>query len=293
VYPYDFTPTLKGLNPEEVFVVMPFAPEYDQTYTDIFEPAVASAAKRLNRVLKAYRTKGDLRTTSGWIEVMEQLYTAQVVLGVLTERVNANVQYELGIAHATQPIRRQVLIAENDYKPAFDTKDLIFMQYAPRSLPNSVEELADRIQTALQEWEVDLETIVRHAIAKITPFEFEVLMKWYSASHFAVATSGSGPGDYERHMAQLHGDDKRFMEGVFQRHCDAIGRLQGNGLLGFSTQANPPRVEFTYYWTDLGNLVLCNFRLIDEPERRRRYEVMPVHLRRVAWHDSATARKHG
>jgi hypothetical protein len=282
VYPYDFTPTLKGLNPEEVFVVMPFAPEYDQIYSDLVEPAVASAAKRLKRVLKAHRTKGDLRTTSGWIEVMEHLYTAQVVLGVLTERVNANVQYELGIAHATQPIRRQVLIAETGYKPAFDTKDLIFMQYAPCSLANSLEELAERIQTALQEWEVDLETIVRHAIAKITPFEFEVLMQWYSARQFAVATSGSGPGDYERHMAQLHGDDKRFMDGVFQRHCDAIGRLQGNGLLGFSTRANPPRVEFTYYWTDLGNLVLCNFRLIDDAERRRRYEVMPVHLRRVA-----------
>jgi len=65
VYPYDFTPTFKGLNPEEVFVVMPFAPEYDQIYTDLVEPAVASAAKRLKRVLKAYRTKGDLRTTSG------------------------------------------------------------------------------------------------------------------------------------------------------------------------------------------------------------------------------------
>jgi hypothetical protein len=282
MYPYDFTPTLMGLNPEEVFVVMPFAPQFDQVYSDLVEPAVDFAATSLKRRLGAYRTKGDLRTTSGWIEVMEHLYTAQVVLGVLTRRVNPNVQYELGIAHATQPIRRQVLMAEKGYRPAFDTKDLIFMQYSPRSPGDFVEELADRIQTALQEWEVEQEAIVRHAIAKITPFEFEVLMQWYSSSHFAVATSGSGPGDYERHMAQLHGDDKRFMDGIFQRHCDAIGRLQGNGLLGFSTRADPPRVEFTYYWTDLGNLVLCNFKLIDEVERRRRYEVMPVHLRRVS-----------
>jgi hypothetical protein len=282
MYPHDFTPTLKGLNPEEVFVVMPFAPEYDPIYADLVEPAINCTATNLKRRLMAFRTKGDLRTTSGWIEVMEHLYTAQVVLGVLTSAVNANVQYELGIAHATQSIRRQVLIAETGYQPAFDTKDLIFMQYSPRSPRDSVKELSDRIQTALQEWKVDQETMVRHAIAKITPFEFEVLMQWYSASQFAVATSGSGPGDYERRMAQLHGDDARFMDGVFQRHCDAIGRLQSSGLLGLSTRADPPRIEFTYYWTDLGNLVLCNFKLIDEEERRRRYDAMPVHLRRLS-----------
>ena len=282
MYPYDFTPTRKGLNPEEVFVVMPFADEYDQVYKDLVKPAVDSAANSLKRVLKSYRTKGDLRTTSGWIEVMEHLYTAQVVLGVLTEQVNANVQYELGIAHATQPIRRQVLIAEDDYEPAFDTKDIIFMKYSPSSPVDSVADLADRIRTALREWEIEQEAIVRHAIAKITPFEFEIVMQWASWRNFAVATSGSGPVDYERHVAKVHGNDKIYMQGVFQRHCDAIGQLQRSGLLGLNTHADPPLVEFSYYWTDLGNLVLLKFRLIDQAERLKRYEDMPKHLRRVS-----------
>jgi len=281
MYPYNFTPTRKGLNPEEVFVVMPFANEYDQVYDDLVKPSLVSAARSLKRSLMSYRTKGDLRTTSGWIEVMEHLYTAQVVLGVLTKQVNANVQYELGIAHATQPIRRQVLIAEENYEPAFDTKDMIFMKYSPSSLGDSVADLADRIQTALREWEVDQENIVRHAIAKITPFEFEIIMQWAPMRNFAVATSRSGPVDYELHIAQAHGHDKRYMRGVFQRHCDAIGRLQRSGLLGLNTFADPPRVEFSYYWTDLGNLVLLKFGLIDEAERLQRYESMPKHLRRV------------
>ena len=282
MYPYDFTPTLKGLNAEEVFVVMPFASDYDPVYTGLIKKAVASAAKRLKRRLTAYRTKGDLRTTSGWLEVMEHLYTAQFVLGVLTKRVNANVQYELGIAHATQPIRRQVLIAEKGHKPAFDTKDLIFMQYSPNSPPDSVAELSDRIQTALQEWEVEQEAIVRHAIAKITPFEFEIVMQWASARNFAVATSGSGPGDYEKTVATVHRNDQRYMRDVFQRHCDAIGQLQRSGLLGLNTIAKPPVVEFSYYWTDAGNLVLLKFGLITQAERLQRYESMPKHLRRVS-----------
>lgn len=282
MYPYDFTATLKGLNPEEVFVVMPFDHKYDQIYNTLIEPAVASVATSLNRTLRAYRTKGDLRTTSGWIEVMEHLYTAQIVLGVLTKRVNANVQYELGIAHATQPMRRQVLIAEKNYKPAFDTKDLIFMQYTPSAPAASVAELADRIQTALREWEVEQEAIVRHAIAKITPFEFEIVMHWYFRDHFAVKTSGSGPVEYELLIAQTHGHDKIYMKSVFQRHCDAIARLQSSGLLGLNTHADPPRIDFSYYWTDLGNLVLLKFGLIDQDDRLRRYENMPKHLRRVS-----------
>lgn len=281
MYPYNFTPTLKGLNPEEVFVVMPFAPKYDPVFTDLIEPAVAIVADNLGRALSPYRTKGDPRTTSGWIEVIEHLYTAQVILGILTKQVNANVQYELGIAHATQPIRRQVLIAEDGYRPAFDTKDLIFMQYQPRSPKNFVGELAQRIETALSEWEVEHEKLVRHAIAKITPFEFEIVMTWAGHGHFAVATSGTGPDDYEQSISQLFGTDERFMRGVFKRHCDAIAKLQHSGLLGLSTHADPPRVEFSYYWTDLGNLVLLQFGLIEDTERTRRYEEMPRHLRRV------------
>jgi hypothetical protein len=281
MYPYDFTPTLRGLNPEEVFVVMPFATKYDPVFTDLIQPAVELVADNLGRALGPYRTKGDPRTTSGWIEVLEHLYTAQVVLGVLTREVNANVHYELGIAHATQPIRRQVLIAEGQYRPKFDTKDLIFMRYKHRSPSDSVQELTQRIKTALSEWEVEKEKLVQHAIAKISPFEFEIVMIWAGQAAFAVATSGTGPDDYEQTISQFHGTDKRFMHGVFERHCEAIARLQHGGLLGLLTHANPPRVEFSYYWTDLGNLVLRQFGLIDDKERIRRYEEMPRHLRRV------------
>ena len=214
--------------------------------------------------------------------MLEHLFTAQVVLGVLTRQVNPNVQYELGIAHATQPIRRQILIAEGHYKPTFDTKDLIFMQYSPSSPANSVNELGERIKTAITEWDIEQEKIVSHAIAKITPFEFEVVMHWYGADHFAVRTSGSGPDDYKTNVAAVHVQDTWYMEGVFKRHCEAIGHLQHSGLLGLNTRANPPQIEFSYYWTDLGNLVLVRFSLIDEAERVRRYGAMPRHLRRVS-----------
>lgn len=282
MYPYDFEPSLKGLNPEEIFVVMPFASKYDPVFTHLIEPAVQQVDRKMKRPLTGYRTKGDPRTTSGWLEVLEHLCSAQVVLGVLTEEANPNVYYELGIAHATQPIRRQVLIAETNYRPQFDTKDLIFMRYAPGTPADSVSDLAQRVETALVEWKVDQERMVRHAIAKLSPFDFEVVMFWAGRGNFAFGTSGTGPSDYERQISAVHGGDKRFMNGVFERHCGAIGRLQQNGLLGLSTHAASGHIEFSYYWTDLGNLVLVHFQLIDDSERRRRYEGMPKHLRRVS-----------
>jgi hypothetical protein len=174
-----------------------------------------------------------------------------------------------------------VLIAEEGYRPAFDTKDLIFMQYQPKALMAFVGRLAQRIEAALSEWEVEEEKLVRHAIAKITPFEFEIVITWAGNGHFAVATSGTGPDNYEQSISQVYGRDERFMRGVFKRHCDAIAKLQHSVLLGLSTFAVSPRVELSYYWTDLGNLVLLKFGLIDEAERTRRYEEMPRHLSRV------------
>jgi hypothetical protein len=282
MYPYNFSPTLKGLNPEEVFVVMPFATAYDKVYTDLIEPAVREAGKVLNRPLHAYRTKGELRTTSGWMDVMEHLNTAQVVLSVLTNEVNANVHYEMGIAHATQPIIRQVLIAEERYKPTFDTKDLIFMNYSASSFAIHVVELRDRIRTSIEGWNVEQEQQVRHAIAKISPFEFEVVMLLGSSSPFVIATSGTGPSDYESLMARARPGDTRFQQDVFMRHCNAIGRLQEIGLLALDANAGQRgTVGFSYHWTDLGNLVLLNLKLITETDRLSRYQAMPPYLRRV------------
>lgn len=156
------------------------------------------------------------------------------------------------------------------------------MEYSALAPGDSVEELAARICTALEGWDVNQEMIVRHTVAKLAPFDFECIMQWYFVPRFSVRTADDGPREYEQQMAQRRPDDKRFLEGVFQRHCDAIGRLQASGLLALDTIAEPPAIKFGFYWTDLGNLVLCHFKLIDDAERRRRYDKLPTHLRRLS-----------
>jgi hypothetical protein len=221
----------------------------------------------------------DPRTVPGWIQVLEHLYPAQIVLGVLTEETNANVFYELGIAHATQPLSRQVLIAEKAYSPRFDTKDLIFMGYDPANLEASLDELVLHIEAALDSWKYENELLIKRAIAQLSPYDFEFVMAWGYAPYFALTTAGGGPENYRKIMESQHGGDKEYMEGVFKRHCEAIARLQQIGLIGLDTRTEGKTVYFSNHWTDLGNLVLMEFAIINQEERCRRFKEMPKAIR--------------
>jgi hypothetical protein len=54
------------------------------------------------------------------------------------------------------------------------------MEYSPSSPGDSVADLAERIQTSVESRRVEQEAIVQRAIAKISPFEFEIVMQWGS-----------------------------------------------------------------------------------------------------------------
>jgi hypothetical protein len=279
MYPYDFEPFNKGLNPEEIFVVMPFGRKYDDVFDILIKRGTAQVAAKRGITLEPFRTKQDRRTVSGWRQVLEHLYPAQILLGVLTKVINGNVFYELGIAHATQPLNRQVLIAEKNYKPLFDTKDLIFMRYNPTKVEDSVDELTSCIEAALDGWYYEQEILVKRAIAKLSPFDFEVTMDWGRNRNFAMKTSEGGPETYRAYIEAMHGGDPTYMDAVFHRHSEAVARLLQIGLLALNTLTKEGTVEFSYYWTDLGNLVLMKFGIINQNERRHRFETMPEMLR--------------
>lgn len=274
MYPYDYRSTILGINHRLIFVVMPFAPHFDKIYKDLIKPAADELNSRLHKnnadsKYFAYRTKDDLKTSSGWINVMKHLFTAQIVLGVLTSD-NANVFYELGIAHATQPIRRQILIARKDYEPKFDTKDLIYYEYDPNGLKGCIPSLATRMKNAIDEYNIEKEQIVAHARMKIGPNDFEVLMRHGEHSHFAV---------HSNDPVWKAGYEVKYGSGSFRRHVEGINNLCSYGLIGLNTKSvlsnNNIRVEFSYWWTSLGNDVLRLMDLIKDDELKSRRENLP------------------
>ena len=279
MYPYNFTPSTRGINHEEIFVVMPFDRKYDCVFDELIKKAVSNVARRKDVTLRTFRADKDPRTVSGWIEVLEHLNPAKIVLGVLTEEINANVYYELGIAHATQPLSRQVLIAEKNYDPKFDIKDLIFMRYDPLNVSSSISALTTRIENALDSWSYEQELLVNKAIKSLAPYDFEVLIDCGHESYIVMKTSERGPDHYARKIARMHANDPGYVNGVFKRHCEAVVHLQQNGLLGFVTRSTSEGIEIKHYWTDLGNMVLMKFGRICEFERIKRFCDMPAEVR--------------
>lgn len=279
MYPYDFKPEQKAINFTEVFVVMPFDDKHDGIFDKLIVPATEKANSILNytghQALSAKRTKEDIFTTSGWINVLEHLLTAQIVLGVLTDN-NPNVFYELGIAHAVEPKTRQILIANKDYQRIFDTKDLNYYEYED-DLQNSVKPLADRIVKAIESHKIGQEKKINQARMLIGPYEFEIVMLYGRAPNFVLHSSPKGREDYEKVLKTMSGGS--YVEGGFERHVPAIRHLCQCGLLGLNTASKKStsgvRVEFSYHWTELGNSVLHLMDLITLDELKARREKLP------------------
>lgn len=273
MYPYDFEPKQKSLR-KEIFVAMSFAEEYDKIYKKLIKPAVEKANEKLkysgDEELKPYRTKDDPRTVSGWINILEHLFTAQIVLGVLTSD-NANVFYELGIAHATQPITRQILIVNEGYEPKFDLKDLIFFEYS-ENFEESINPLALKIQDAIKYYGVETEKRVHQARMKVGLLAFSVILTYANVSHFPLKISGEFISKY----------DKWCGKGVYDKHVIGVESLCQLGLLGLNTKkevVEQDRIEFSFYWTGLGNEVLALMKLITDDERIKRWKSLPLYFR--------------
>jgi hypothetical protein len=107
--------------PNKVFVIMPFKPEFDKVYENIVK-----ATKAVGLVC----TRVDKEIFSGGImdQVMDLMARAGVVIAELTEQ-NPNVYYELGLAHAWK--KRVVMVTQEVKRLPFDLKHLRTLVYDP------------------------------------------------------------------------------------------------------------------------------------------------------------------
>lgn len=101
------------------FVIMPFAPSFNEIYSTI-----QSATQKLGMSCK----RGDDFYQSGRImnTVLENIQRAEIIIADLTGR-NANVFYELGIAHCTK--RSVILLVQDPRDVPFDLQDFHMLPY--------------------------------------------------------------------------------------------------------------------------------------------------------------------
>lgn len=252
MYPFDFKPKMSYIDFNKIFVVMPFADEFKPVYANLIESSIKHLNKNRSTENELYCIRADdpLYTRSGWIEILEHIHTSRIIIGLLSGD-NANIFYELGIAHATQQIERQLLLAEKYYKPKFDLKDLIYIEYDNDNLEGSISDLSNAIIDTLKVHDINRDKQVSFALSEIGMYEFEVVRKFGHVSHFYLR------------------------ENVEPRFYDGLSFLCHSRLLRLSTKSimkeNQLTLEYSYYWTNLGNAVLNRLKIINEDEMKNRY----------------------
>lgn len=130
---------------DSCFVMMPFAPPIGGYYQKIYEPAILKAG------LRPVRADNEIFGTG---KIIDQIWTglnaAKVLVAELTTR-NANVFYELGLAHALK--KPVVLVAANENDVPFDLQHIRVIYYDvndPFWGSKLIDKIAENILSAIK-----------------------------------------------------------------------------------------------------------------------------------------------
>jgi hypothetical protein len=123
------------------FTIMPFGGWFDDYYDSIYQPAITAAGLKPRRADDLYRPSTIVN------DIWSYTKAAKIVLADLTGK-NANVFYELGLAHAlAKPV---VLVAESMNDVPFDLRALRIIEY-DKNEPRWGDSLRDKVTQSITE----------------------------------------------------------------------------------------------------------------------------------------------
>jgi hypothetical protein len=133
------------------FIIMPFGGDFDDYYLQIYKPAVEAVG------LKSLRADDLYRPSTIISDIWEMINSSKIMIADLST-LNANVMYELGLAHAVaKPV---ILISDSIDTIPFDLRGLRILTYN-KNKPNWNVQLSDAIKNAIIETiEAPLESIL-------------------------------------------------------------------------------------------------------------------------------------
>lgn len=149
---------VKVSHEDSCFVMMPFAAPLGAYYSVVYKPAIEKAG------LTPVRADDDIFSTGKIIDqIWRGINSARVLVAELTSR-NANVFYELGLAHALQ--KPVVLVSSNEGDVPFDLHHIRVIYYDvndPFWGQKLIDKLAENIISALKNPE---ETLFKSALSQ-------------------------------------------------------------------------------------------------------------------------------
>ncbi len=132
-----------SLDPNLCFVLMPFAENLKAVYVDHIKPTVSSVG------LSCFRADDVFGTRQVVFEIWERINRARVIIADLTGR-NANVFYEVGLAHALG--KDVILVSQTMDDVPFDLKALrcIVYEFTPRGMKEMESKLRQTIEQLMK-----------------------------------------------------------------------------------------------------------------------------------------------
>ena len=123
----------------DMFVIMPFAPEYDAVYTDHVKKVAGELGLSVKRADEHFES-GEIMNA-----IWSDIFHAKVIVAECTEQ-NSNVFYELGIVHTLG--KPTVMIRRKGTKAPFDIAALRWIEYL--YTPPGMSEFEQTLATAVQ-----------------------------------------------------------------------------------------------------------------------------------------------
>ena len=195
-----------------VFVAMSFHPRFDARWQDVLVPAVRRVTVG-GSALDPHRV--DLRKASDSVltEILEgisrcRFFLADItVIGELDGRPvrNANVLYEVGLAHATRLPEEVALLRSDNRELLFDVMNVRVLEYDPDGDPKAAQNLvADAIVQSLKELDLRKSLSVRRVVESLDVHSWFLLLEAASVGvvhHPPVKTMRDALGGATRRQA--------------------------------------------------------------------------------------------
>ena len=243
----------------------------------------------------------DAKKSSGGQPILEDILKgiarARIVIGVLTDK-NPNVYWEIGVAHTWKPATQVLTIARacdvdkakspDKAKFPFNLQGFRHVVVDDGKPAEAKEIIVKKLHAVVREHDALVEEAVLNARNALGPNELRLLVQRGKQLNFVLnahaAISGvdlfSTPEGYE--LSTFTNEKLSAGPRLLATHIDglSVGQLCRLGVLACNTAQRPEViVEFSFYWTPLGNRVLELLGVIDRAEVERRWNGIPEAIR--------------
>jgi len=191
MHPNTFIEQLwRGVEADEVFVAMSFAPRYESRYREVFRPAIEAVRYR-GRPLSAKRVDESQTGDSILTEIVRGICEARLILADVSALSrgpedsepfrNGNVMYELGLAHAVKSPAKVVIVRDDSNRLLFDVSSIPHFVVDFVSIDTARETVTRLLTDRLRESETIDDFKLREFIDSISDAELSILLRLFNS----------------------------------------------------------------------------------------------------------------